>query len=188
MLDEPLEDNCILIGCLIFDINGYQGNFSTNKEQIEVALIGRVLENGKENVAGFWAETDENGYFCLTNVPPGEYAIKGFRTRLFGIGELNIANELISPQRNYFELLDRSTIPLTGNLFDTKANNRVVNFKYNLFTLFAEGIIELQRLDQLREVKLTSGEEANGPPVPFYFLDKYQGSSWTKYLELQITN
>lgn len=188
VLDEPVENKCIIIGSAILDINGYQENFLNIKENIEIAVIGRVLENGREKVLGLWAETDENGYFSISNAPPGEYAIKGLRTHIIGIGDLNIANELIDPQRNYFELNDRSVIPFTGNLFDCVSNNRVINLEHNIFTVHAEGLVEFERFERLRQQKLSNGEAINRPPVPYYFLNQYQGGSWIKYLELQITH
>ena len=98
-------------------MDGYQDNFATIRENIEIAIIGSVIQDGEIKTLGFWATTDEDGYFGVTNVPQGDYAIKGFRTRLIGLGDIIIENELIDPQRNYFELKNYGTISFSGRLF-----------------------------------------------------------------------
>jgi len=186
MFEEPVADKNLIIGSLIFDLNGFQDNFITIRENIEVAIIGRVIQNGKIKTLGFWATTDEDGYFSLSNVPNGEYAIKGLRTRIIGIGDIIIENELIDPQRNYFELKRQGVISFSGRLFDTEPSQRIINFKYNLITLNPNDFVQLERLNRLNDIKLTTGEIINQLPVPVHFFEKYEQSGWAKYLEMQI--
>ncbi len=184
-LENPIEDRCILIGSLIFDINGYQDNFTTIYENIEIVIIGNVVEDGRVKTKGYVTETGENGVFYLANVPKGEYAIKGFRVHLIGTGDLIVSNELIDPRRNYFELNVREIIPFTGSLFDTKVNHRVINFEHNIFTLYPDKMIRFDRYEDLKEFKMSSGDELSMPLLPHYFLDNFEGNPWTKYFELQ---
>ena len=186
ILEEPIEKKSLIIGSLIFDVNGYRNNFLTIRENVEVAIIGRVVQNGEIKTTGFWTVTDEDGDFYVANVPEGEYAIKGFRTHLIGVGDINIANELIDPQRNYYELNRRDIISFTGRLFDTKSKQKIINFKHNIFSLYPDEIVRFERLNRLRDVKLTTGEIINRLPVPVIFFERYEQSSWAKYLEMQI--
>ncbi len=186
MFEEPVSGKNLVIGSLIFNVDGYQDNFATIKENIEVAIIGRVIQEGEIKTLGFWAATDENGYFSLSNVPNGEYAIKGFTTRLIGIGDINIENELVDPQRNYFELKRYGVVSFSGRLFDTKPNHRIINFKHNLLTLNPNDFVQFERLNRLNDVKVTSGEIINQLPVPVHFFEKYEQSGWAKFLEMQI--
>ncbi|MBC8186229.1 hypothetical protein H8E88_34535 [candidate division KSB1 bacterium] len=186
MFEEPVADKNLIIGSLIFNVDGYQDNFVTIKENIEVAIIGRVIQEGEIKTLGFWATTDEDGYFNLSNVPNGEYSIKGFTTRLIGIGDINIENELLDSQRNYFELKRHGVISFSGRLFDTRPNQRIINFKHNLITLNPNDFIQFERLNRLNDVKLTTGEIINQLPVPVHFYEKYEQSGWAKYLEMQI--
>ena len=187
-LATPTDNGCLIIGSLIFDINGYNENYTTLMENIEIAIVGRVSENGQIKNMGYWAVTDEDGYFSLANVPPGKYAIKGFRTHLIDSGELVVINELIDPQRNYFELYQQEHIPMTGNLFDTESSHRIINFKHNVFTLYPDKIIRHERFDRLIDFKVSAGEEISRLPTPIYFIEKYENSPWVKYLELQMMN
>jgi len=93
MVPEPLENKNLLIGSLLFDIDGYEDNFTTIRRNIEVAIVGKFVKDGIIENFGQWATTDENGYFFIPNLADGEYAIKGFRTHLIGIGNLTIENE-----------------------------------------------------------------------------------------------
>ena len=186
MIEEPAADKNLIIGSLIFDVNGFQDNFITVRENIEVAIIGRVIQNGEIKTLGFWTMTDEDGYFFLSNVPKGDYAIKGLRTRIIGIGDIIIENELIDPQRNYFELKRQGVISFSGRLFDTKPNQRIINFEHNLVTLNPNEFVQFERLNRLNDVKLITGEIINQFPVPVHFFEKYEQSEWAKYLEMQI--
>ncbi len=146
ILPEPIKNKNLLIGSLIFDIDGYEDNFATIRQNIEIV--------------------------------DGEYAIKGFRTHLIGLGNLTIENELIDPQRNYFELKTEDTISMTGELFDIRANQRIINFHHNIITVHRSGIIDNRRYDRLQDVKLSTGEVLTNPPVPSYFLEKFEGTGW----------
>jgi len=186
MVPEPLENKNLLIGSLLFDIDGYEDNFTTIRRNIEVAIVGKFVKDGIIENFGQWATTDENGYFFIPNLADGEYAIKGFRTHLIGIGNLTIENELIDPERNYFELKSQDVVSFAGNLFDTHPNHRIINFQHNIFTLYRSGIIDHKRYEHLQDLKLSTGEIIDYPPVAIYYLGKFESSGWENYLNLQL--
>lgn len=186
MSHEPVEKKNLLIGSLIFDIDGYEENFVTIRQNIDVAIIGRYVEGGTFQNFGQWVSTDKNGYFCIENVPDGEYAIKGFQTRYIAIGELLITNELIDPQRNYYELRDVDVVSFTGDLFDVRSSQRITNFQHNLFVLHRGGIVSFERYDRIQDYKLSTGEVINCPPVPFYFAEQFENSGWEAILNLHL--
>lgn len=186
MLPEPLEQKNLLIGSLIFDIDGYEDNFTVIRHNIEVAIIGRVVKDGEIQNFSQWTTTDENGYFFIANIPDGEYAIKGFRAHLIGLGNLIIEKELIDPQRNYFELKNSDVLAMTGQLFDVRCDQRIINFRHNIITLHRNGIIENEKYDRLQDLKLSTGEILNLPSVPIYFMEKFEGSGWVTYLNFQL--
>lgn len=67
-----MEKKNLLIGSLMFDINGYEDTFTTIRKNIDVAIIGRYMKEGRFENFGHWVTTDENGYFYILNVPDGE--------------------------------------------------------------------------------------------------------------------
>jgi len=186
MLPAPAENKNLLIGSLLFDIDGYEDNFTTLRKNIELVIVGRYAEGNDIKNFSQWVTTDEDGYFYIANVPDGEYAIKGFRTYLIGLGNLTVENELLDPQRNYFVLKNEYFISTTGELFDVRSGQHIVNFQHNIITLHRGGIIDNQRYDRLQDLKLSTGEVLNRPPVPVYFMEKFEGSGWENYLAAQL--
>ena len=75
---------------------------------------------------------------------------------------------------------------VTGELFDVRVNQRIVNFRHNIITLHRSSIIDNRRYDRLQQVKLSTGEVLNSPPVPIYFLEKFEGTGWENYLNSQL--
>lgn len=185
-IQEPMQNQNLIIGSIIFDIDGYEENFTTLYRNIEVAIVGRNVKDGMFRDFGRWTTTDENGYFFIPNVPDGEYAIKGFRAYLIGLGELTIENELIDPQYNFYEIDDENTLSFGAELFDTRSNQRIINFKHNYFKLYRGKIIDFKRFDRIRDLKLSMGDVLNRNPAPVYFIEKYENSGWNSYLDLQL--
>ena len=186
MLPMPVENKNLLIGSLIFDVNGYNDKYLTVRENIEIAIVGNYVEKGELKKFGEWTITDENGYFYLANVPDGEFVIKGFRIHSIGADNLTISNELIDPNENYYELKSEDIIYLQANFFDTKSKQGIVNFKHNVFTIHSNEFIQHMKHSILRDVKLSTGEVISEPSVPQYFLDKFAGTPWINYLELEL--
>lgn len=183
MLPEPMEEKNLLIGSILFDVNGYNDKYLTVRENIEIAIVGNYVEKGELKKFGEWTITDENGYFYIANVPDGEFVIKGFRIHSVGAENLTISNELLDPNENYYELKNEDIIYLQANYFDTASRQRIVNFGHHIFTIHANAFIQHERYDALRNVKLSTGEIVSEPPVPQYFLEKFSGTPWTRYLE-----
>ena len=186
MIPEPGSSGNLLIGSIVFDLDGYNQQFQTIYDDIEVILIGRYVQDGDLKLFSKWVETDENGYFYMTDVPDGEYALKGIRVRLFGDQEIKIYNELNDPQRNYYELATENIAYLHGELFDVKQDQRIINFEHNIFTLHRTGIIEFQRMKRIKSHRLSSGENLDSPPVASYFLESYGNTGWGPYLRLNL--
>lgn len=185
-LPEPIQDNSLIIGSIIFDIDGLENNFTTLYRNIDVAIVGRYIKDGMMHHFGSWTTTDDNGYFFIPNVPDGEYAIKGFRAYLIGLGELTIENELIDPQYNYFELDPDNSIAFGAELFDTRSNQRIINFKHNYFKLHRSKMITFMRYDRIDDLKLSMGDLLNRKPAPIYFIEKYNVNNWNSYLNMQL--
>ncbi|UCE05675.1 MAG: hypothetical protein JSW07_19100, partial [bacterium] len=59
-------------------------------------------------------------------------------------------------------------------------------FKHNIFTIHRSGIIDHERYDHLKDLKLSTGEIIDYPPLPIYYLEKFEGTGWENYLNLQL--
>jgi hypothetical protein len=187
MLPQPQADKNLIIGSVILEINGYQGNYQVIWQNIEVAIVGRYVDNGRLKKFDQWVTVDDNGCFYSANVPDGEYIIKALKVYQMGIGDIIIANELNDPDRNYFELQSDAHIILTAEFFDTKPYQHIISFKHNIFTLYPNNIVNLRRLDHLKEVKLIDGNIITSPAVQVYFNEQYPDNPWQTFLNMQVS-
>ncbi|MBD3289775.1 hypothetical protein GF337_13290 [candidate division KSB1 bacterium] len=185
-LPQPQQSKNLIIGSLIFEIDGYQNVTRAYRDNIEVAIVGRYVEDGQLKQFGEWITTDEYGYFQIANVPDGEYAIKGFRNRVISLGDLNIVNHLNDPHRNFYELIHDNLIGFNADIFDTKPQQRIINFQHNIFRLYQNEIVDHKRLNRLRDYKLSDGDVISEPPVPVYFIENYPESGWSDFLNMQM--
>ena len=186
MLPQPEANTNLLIGSLIFDIDGYQNKYKAFWDNIEIAIVGRYVKDGALKQFGQWVTTDENGYFYIANVPDGEYALKGVRVRLFGEEEIKVFNELSENRNNYFEIITGDMVYMHANFFDVKQNMRIINFKHNIITIFHNEIVDFKRVNRLQDYKLADGDIVSSPPVPIYFIKTYEESEWVNYLNLNL--
>jgi len=180
--DPKGEQSCLIIGSVIADVFQYKGITRTYKYGIDVAIVGRVIENGQERIRGFWAKTDARGYFALSNVPPGEYALKGFRVYVIaGEYSLTVINDLKSPEDRYYIKSSRY-IPFTGQYFKYRPRNRIVNLQHNYFILDRGQTVHHRELHRLSGFQLVTGRYLTEPSVPEYFLKRFPKSRWVPFL------
>lgn len=183
-IPEPEADQCILIGSIVLDIDGYKNQVMTVMSDIEVAIVGRYYKDGREKSFGGWTTTDENGFFYIPNVPPGDYALRGIQYNHISTGDIQIVNELLDPNRDYFELNRSEVISLVGLRFDVPSFRNVVNMKHNIVHLYRNEMIDNKRLDEIRDYRSADGTRIFKPPVALYFAEKFYGSGWETYLNM----
>ncbi len=186
--EPPTSENTILIvGQVILQNNFYNTNQTeVVKDGIQVAVIGEVEKNGKKKIVGYWATTDPNGYFYLADVPPGNYNLKGIKG-VVSRGTLVTITNPLKYTGSVFQIQPGEIVIFDGRVFPFKPQNRVIDLQHNLFvidkTSERTGNVNHMALLSLKHVKLVTGEVANEPPVPKYFLDNYPNSPWKPYLE-----
>jgi len=181
-MKEPVEGKNLIIGSVIFENNGYQNRNDIYYDNIEVAIIGIYKENGKEKVFGKWTRTDKNGYFFIPNVPDGRYGLKGLRINMSGQAFLTIVNEFRTLVDNY-KIWPSENITFSGQYFDVKPQNRIVNLKHNYFTFFQNQEIRYGSYDKIDQFQASNGEIVSRPMIFKYFIDNYPQSGWKEYLQ-----
>ena len=187
-LVEPENENSVLIiGSAFLENNYYNEQFELYKDAIEVAVMGQIEENDETKVTGLWAETDENGYFCISNVPPGRYIIKGIRV-ILSTGELlTITNPRDLESSNFIlQMPDRDMIIFDGSYFGEENFGQVVNLGINQFTIDkATGRsrrVHNSAAVTMENVKSPSGDIINFINATDYFAEQYPQSGWVQYL------
>jgi len=181
---EPTsDDTMIVVGQVIIEDNYYSQETAVYKEGIEVAILGRTAE-GKD--IALWANTDENGYFALADVPKGEYALKGVRA-LIGRGSLVTIVNRLRLSTDTFMLTSKQSIIFNGQYFPFEPVGRVQSLQHNIFQLdrmsATTNQVNYVLKNTLKNFKLVNGEILNEGPVEEYFIKKHPDSAWRKALE-----
>lgn len=188
-LVEPTSDNTILVVGAAFVVNNYYNErFEIYRPSIEVAIMGKVTEGGKEKIKGYWTQTDENGYFVLCNVPPGRYALKGIRFTLSTGDLLTISNPLRFSGSTYMLQPSSKTIILfDGDYFAFEPKGRVVNMLTNRFIIDRATDrtrhVEHEQSAEVPEFRSPTGQVISFPKPPEYFVQKYPQSAWVPALK-----
>ncbi len=185
-LEDPKGDQSVLlIGSIIADVFEYHHITDTFKYATDVAIVGRVNENGRQKIRLFWTKTDEHGYFYLANLPPGEYGIQGFRVKVIGSEDMiTVVNDL-QDSTEHFHVVARPIIKKTATYFPYKPKNRVVDFGHYYFLLDRGQEVHVKKLYRIKKLRLVTGEDLNEPPVAYYFFNKYPNSGWRNFLPVR---
>lgn len=107
VLTGPVGDNILVIGGVLVEnltLDSY-GRYETVESGIDVVIVGKSEKNGKEEIKGYQIVTDKSGYFCLENVPEGEYVIKGIRVMLEDQSTVRITNDWYERRSIYYKLV-----------------------------------------------------------------------------------
>ncbi|NOY78471.1 MAG: hypothetical protein GXO76_11445 [Calditrichaeota bacterium] len=188
LTQPPTSENTVLIiGQVILENNFYNTNQTeVVKNGIQVAVIGQIEKNGKKKIVGYWATTDENGYFYLADVPNGVYNLKGIKG-VVSRGTLVTITNPLKYTGSVFQIQPGEIVIFDGRFFPFKPQNRIVDLQHNLFvidkTSERTGSVNHMAYLSLKNAKLVTGETITEPPVPKYFLEKYPTSPWKPYLE-----
>ena len=181
-IDEPVsEDTYIVMGAVILE-DDYFTNFPTvYLGDIEVAILAEYVEDGIPKTAGYWARTDENGYFYLANVPPGRYALTGIKVFLNDQTWLVISNPLTEEDSD-FEVNFSDHIGFIGSYFDIRPRGRIVNLQNNYFSVDSRsrgyGDVKYLRRRELRGLRLVNGLSYDLIPAEKYFIRQFGNSGW----------
>jgi len=181
---EPTSENTMLvIGRVIVEDKGYTERPEVYKKDLRIAIYGKGKDGTEQ---GIWARTDENGYFVLSNVPMGEYAVKAVQLTV-GSGQfLSIENRLGFVDDPYL-IVNREFFIFEGDYFPFEPVGRIQSLKHHIFTLDQSNrnILQVRNLAlyQLNDYELHTGEMLTAEPVEQYFIAKYPNSAWKEELE-----
>lgn len=186
-LEAPISaDSMLIIGSVVVEDDYYTDVPGVHFEGIDVAILGEVLEDGQIKKKGFWAKTDENGYFYLLNMPRGQYALTGIRLYLGDQTLLVITNSLLT-QNSEFKIATGDHIPFSGNYFDISPEGRVVNLQTNYFSVDTQsrGYRDLKyfRRNSIKGLRLIDGIKLEMISPDRYYGNLFAGSPWAEILE-----
>lgn len=191
------ENNYLVVGSIIIENNWYssgEGGMTTDGRQvqetyskgIEVAILAKVIgENGKEEYKGYYVNTDENGYFFIENVLPGEYGLKGFRISMNDGRYLVVYSDLDGSDSPYMmRRKEEQMIVFKGDYFPFPANNRVVNLRHNVFFMSNTLMLGHQTFVTMKDQAFNfSSIKYTREPVEQYYMNKFPDTGWKMFLQ-----
>jgi hypothetical protein len=181
---EPTSaDTMLVVGRVVLEDNYYTEELGTYFADIEVAVLGKT-EDGKTQA--MWANTDENGYFALADVPKGEYVLKGIRA-LIGTGALVTVTNRLRLSTDVYVISARPQVIFNGQYFPYEPVGRIQSLQHNIFRLDrmskTTNQVNYTVKHSLAEYKLNDGKVVNDGPVEEYYMSKYPDSAWNSALQ-----
>lgn len=157
----------------------------TYRKGIEVTIIGKILDKkGEEKFKNFYANTDENGYFFIENVPLGEYALRGFQAYSDANENIGVFSSLGSVNDPYFRMgpLGQESF-FKGTYFPYKPNNRIINLRHNVFFLSNTPMLGHQTFLEIRNQNFNFKTiKYTMLPIEQYLIDKFPENGWKQNL------
>lgn len=187
VLDEPAStESFLIIGSAVVEDDYFTEFTGVHLAEVEVALLAEIEENGVTRTKGFWTKTDENGYFYLLNMPPGNYALAAIRVFLNDQTWLVISNPLTSVN-DEFTVSDQDYVGFIGNYFDIIPHGRVINLKNNYFSVDEQNRtyreVKYIRRETIQGLRLVDGIHLDLVSPKRYFRTKFAGSGWVEIIK-----
>ena len=133
VLDEPMEDNVMIIGNAVIENIDQEFAFDNWDLSFEVVVIGRVADG---TLNQYTVPADNRGYYCLPNVPPGQYALKAVVLPVPGGRPLKIVNDLNTFDSEFYRMrYPERPIEKKAEWLPMKKRGRVINFGVKWFGL-----------------------------------------------------
>lgn len=169
----------IVLGSLAVDLFEYEGMTRTYRDGVDAIIASKRVTGGKEVYRNYWVKTDDRGYFTLSNVPDGEYSLRGFRIQTFGGPYyLTAVSRLEGPDQ--FNIHNKGAVPESGSQFDFIKQNRIVNLRHNYFIVDRGESVHHRVFHRFDDLETASGTRIREPDVLDYFKSKHKDSGWFK--------
>ena len=184
-LTDPASDDAILIigSSMIEVVMGMQESYTSGQE-ISIMADQEVEGEYVRKAIIIWAEDD--GYFCVENLPQGRYTLKGVRMIGNRGGDFTIWNELRMPNERWMAGPGSYRYSFTGEYFSDSPRLNVYNFQHNIFSLTGGGVVNFYRMAKLEDDRFHLASSYTKDYVENYFIAKYPDSGWVPILETLV--
>ncbi len=184
LTDPAGEDAILIIGSSTVEvIRGMQEAYTSGQE-ISIMADQEVDGEYVRKAITIWAEDD--GYFCVENLPPGRYTLKGIRMIGNRGGDFTIWNELRMPNERWMAASANYRYTFTGEYFQTSPRLNVYNFQHNVFSLTGGGTVVHYKMAKMDNDKFHLSTTYTRDYVENYFINKYPDSGWVPILQTLV--
>jgi len=190
VLEEAEGNNVMIIGNVIIENIDQEFAFDNWDLSFEVGIIGRTAD-GTLNY--YTVPADNRGYYCLPNVPPGQYALKAVILPVPGGRPLKIVNDLNTFDSEFYRMrYPERPIEKKAEWLPMKKSGRVINFGIKWFGLRTARIADMD-INAIGKIMLMEFSESirsrrmydQGYPHSredplIHFKEKFPESGWWK--------
>ena len=100
-LEEPNEKTVMIIGNVIIENIDQEFSWHNWDFSAKVVIVGKS-DDGTMN--HYTLDTDARGYYCLPNVPAGQYALKAVIIPVFGSMPVKLVNDLADYNLQFYRM------------------------------------------------------------------------------------
>ena len=124
-LEEPKEGNVVIIGNVVIENINQEFAFDNWDYSSQVVIMGRTADGTLNH---YTVSTDDQGYYCLPNVPAGRYALKAAILPVPGGIPLKLVNDLASRDSEFYRMRHpERPIDYTAKWLPPRVDGRIIN-------------------------------------------------------------
>ncbi len=177
LLEQPIEGKSIIIGAVCVENVGIEDVYEAKTSDITVVIVGKFIEEGKEQIRGFRVKTDKNGYFALQNVSPGSYVLKGIEVDLAFSTHLLLGSRWEGNTQIFHPV--NTMIDYVVSVWPPEKTDKTINMDIWYLKIDAAYRIFDQVFRSLENTRVGLEEVSHNMPNPLtYFKSKYPDSAW----------
>ena len=197
LLQDRLDGSVLVFGCVIFDtLDGPEGPFT---------IIIKYRGPDHSDISTIMVQTDSLGYFALTNMPVGHYAVHAVQYAKFIAWYVPVESAPTDRVRAWRRVTPRSIWRYSAELgrfygllppkpyeppsWPEPEPGGIYNLKYTIlaydYSNTGTGYLGYS-YSSLNGESFFSGRKYHRPRIPEYFIEKYPKSGWVPYLERML--
>ncbi len=140
-LEPPEDENVMIIGNVVVENINQEFAFDDWGMSAQIIIIGRGIDGTMRH---YTITTDNKGYYCLPNVPPGQYVLKAVILPIVGEKPIKLVNDLTSSDSKFYRMRHpEQPIEYTATWLPSRVDDRIINFNIIWFGLRAASISDI---------------------------------------------
>jgi len=175
--ESPQPGKSLLVGAILVENVGLEDVYEAKTAKINVVIIGKSTENGREVTQAYRVKTNADGYYMIQNVPPGAYVIKGIEVDLGYETRMIISSRWEGNRQQYYPV--SLMIDNTVRYWPQASDKRVIDMRIRYFRIDAAKRIVYDDVKSLSNAQLALEDKRYTMPDPEdYFSEKFPDWGW----------
>jgi len=179
MITPPQSGRSLLVGGILVENNGLDDIYQAHRAKITVVIVGKSVVNGREKMEAYRIKTDDNGYFAVSNVPPGAYVLKGIEVNIGYANRMLIGSRWEGSSQIYYPVTNM--ISHTVRVWPEPGSGHIINMNIHYFLIDRTGRVGHREFRFLNNTPVGLKDIRHTMPSPEdYIRTKAEASDWFK--------